>query len=989
MGIFGGYRGYSGRNRQLEDEMYRNQEEQRRINEKFRQETLKRQEEARQVQEKFNEEINRLSEEIRLLRVENRNLRNSQDAEMKRRKIDNDLAMQVKKNQIEEIQREKEEKESLTVMSEREYQEAKKRVEIIKKQLGEYLRKKNMTAIERLEEKLKKDLLIFKKEYSEGKKNLDKEALQVKEMIYEIGNFYYQNENYEKAIYYFVEYQGFIANNHKKNILKKLIHSAYECGRYEELKSYLENYQEENKTEEYLVKFQSYLKIKDLESVKVYIEKLEEQFLEKNNTILKLYWEKYISLLENYCLEYPEEKYIRYLYFLLLHEKHIFKIECLLKEFPVISDTEFFEGIVALKKKDSTLAKEKIKNYLGTIHGDLYYLDIVKDDIKKEDIGVLERYLSYDLQEIVSEFYCIESSFLLKKKYEFLVAKLKLFMQEKQGNIESYIENIQKLLEEDPRPIKEKGNNVLWIQLLEMQEYFEKISSPVSYKISEVINKHLEEDEIEKLKEGLGEIPDIDIANEYIIGDIKNELSYYKDMQCENRSTGDSKIYIEIIETMNKNRRLEKKLALQEDQKLSKRNEYFLKINNFCIEDNKIQIITEDYDSLYEEHKNQFFTMTFSQKIQEAYKLISLFQELEKEKLYFNKLNIDNLVIQNEKYCLRFIHYTNTNSNGSLSSSYSAVAKKSNSYKSPENVKSTIGMESNIYILGFLFHDIFYGYHILTGLIKENMSLLEQDKVRNAFATGEEIERNLVNHNPKERLKIKSPEKDTVELRRTLEKYYVPKSITSLIERMTSPEKSARESLEEIKQNLQDIEVDCEEYDGYIPNYFIKRDLKEVLKKMAKDIRTVTIREESLHYISSKTKFDENADALIVLDMEDGNTYQVSESGDYYVLLKKEKITDNKYSEIEIKERLDKILEEEGYAEYSEKYHISEREIQILFFSLQNILNTYFKVGILELKGEEHIKETLEKMVNEKIEIKTLFSNLDVGILFHIIDQII
>ena len=142
---------------------------------------------------------------------------------------------------------------------------------------------------------------------------------------------------------------------------------------------------------------------------------------------------------------------------------------------------------------------------------------------------------------------------------------------------------------------------------------------------------------------------------------------------------------------------------------------------------------TEDYKELYEEFKSKYTVMSYEEKLKEAGKLIEAFKKLEAEKIFFNRFNPDNLVISDGKYKFRFLNYIKTNSNGSLSSTNSSLSKKSSLYQSPEYIEKNIGKESNIYILGLMLYEIFYGYHIITGIIDSSLSLENKEKVREAF----------------------------------------------------------------------------------------------------------------------------------------------------------------------------------------------------------------------------------------------------------------
>ena len=79
-----------------------------------------------------------------------------------------------------------------------------------------------------------------------------------------------------------------------------------------------------------------------------------------------------------------------------------------------------------------------------------------------------------------------------------------------------------------------------------------------------------------------------------------------------------------------------------------------------------------------------------------------------------------------------------------MSSTNSILNKKSNFYQSPEYIEKNIGKESNIYILGLILHEVFYGYHVIMGIVDSNLSLEIKEKIKDAFYLEKDIDKSIV-----------------------------------------------------------------------------------------------------------------------------------------------------------------------------------------------------------------------------------------------------
>lgn len=984
----GFFNGMFGRRRSDDEEILRNQREQQRTQEQFRKEVLRREEEHKKNVEELHNVIFQLKEEMRTIKNEQRNLKRSKDAADKIKLDENKLREEVTQEQLEKKEKEEEELKNRNKISEKEYMEAKQITEKIKKQLEKHIEHKNSIEIEKIEKKLKENIIIFKNRFVNGRSKNMKELELVKEIIYNIANFYYNSDEYQKALDLFLEYKEFSTSKDDRNIAKGIINSSFKCGKYKDVENYLEHYYEKEKEEEYILKLKLYLKLNNEKKMEEYIEKTEELFLNDTNNIGKLYWEKYAELLEEYCLNKKNnKKFISYLFFVLLYRKKFTKIKELLTKFESFEEKEFFEGLLDLRNNENQVAAKKIKKYTETLYGKLYYLEAVKNNLNEDDICILNEFLKTKFEKIEKSMFFTDFMHIQNKKYEFLSAKLEYVVKvNRKEELSKILNEITEVLEEDSRKKQEKGNVSLWITLIKNKEYLEKLSSPLAEEIDNILQKYLSKDEILRLKDGLEEIPEIDILEEYTMLDLKNNISWYRDIKCKNNLTGDLKIYIELTETMNNEKRNEKQIALSKDQVLGKNSDYFLKIDNYYLEDNKIQIITENYTDLYEEFKDKYAVMTYDDKLKESRKLIETFQKLEKEDIVFNRLNPDNLVIGDGNYKFRFLNYIKTNSNGSLSSTNSILNKKSNFYQSPEYVEKNIGKESNIYILGLILHEVFYGYHVITGIIDSNLSLETKEKIRDAFYFEKDIDKSIVKNISSERLWGENKEKNTVKIRKIQPVYYVPKAISNLIGEILSSTKSARPSLEEISETLEDIADDTQDYTGYIPNNFKKEDLIKIINLLKENINRITVRNENLQKIISEAEYDKDTVALIVLEMNNNKVFEISEIGELYNLVERKQKEELNISKEEIKEKIEKLLLERDYKKFSEKNKISETKSEEFLYGVREILNKYFENGIIELENE---REYFEEILGNTEEVSQLFATSDSIILFKILEKLL
>ena len=976
-----------GSRQSRDEEILYNQREQQRTQEQFRNEVLRKERQHQKETKELKDIIFQLQEQMRALKNEQRNLKRSRDASDKIKLQENKIKEEVTKKQLQKKEKEEQELKNRNKISEKEYLEAKEITEKIKKQLEKHIEHKNSFEIEKIEKKLKDNIIIFKNRFVNDRNTSMKELEIVKEIIYNIANYYYNSGEYEKALNLFLEYKEFNTSEDERDVEKKIIDSSFECGKYKDVEKYLENYQEKEKEKEYISKLAFYLKLDKDEEIEKYIEKTEKLFLNDTSNISKLYWEKYSELLEEYCLNRKNnKKFISYLFFVLLYRRKFSKIKELLMKFDSFEEKEFFEGILDLKNNENRLAAKKIEKYKETLYGKLYYLEAIKNDLNENNMNDLNEFLKIKFEEVDKKIFFTDFIHIQNKKYEFLSAKLEYVRINKKEKLSDTLDEITNILEEDVRVKQERGKASLWIALIESKEYLEKLSSPLTGKINSILQKYLSEDEIEKLKDGLEELPEIDILEEYTMLDLKNNISWYKDIRCKNNLTGDFKIYIELTETMNKNKKTEKQVALSNDQKLGKNSENFLRIDNFYLEDNKIQIITEDYEELYEEFKNKYTVMPYEEKLKEANRLIEAFKKLEVEKIFFNRFNPDNLVISDGKYKFRFLNYIKTNSNGSLSSTNSSLSKKSSLYQSPEYIEKNIGKESNIYILGLMLYEIFYGYHIITGIIDSSLSLENKEKVREAFYFEKDIDKSIVKYISSDRLWEENKEKNTVKIRKIQPMYYVPEGVSDLIKEILSITKSERPSLEEISEKLEDIKYDTKNYEGYIPNNFKREDLEKVINSLKASIKRAIIRDTSLQKIFSNIKFDEKAPALIVLKMNDDRVFEISEIGEFYTLVERKKKNELNVSKEEIKEKIEKLLQEKDYKEFSEKNKISETKSEEFLYGVREILDKYFENGVMELDNE---REYFEEVLGKTEEVSQLFATSDSIILFKILEKLL
>ena len=213
-----------GSRQSRDEEILYNQREQQRTQEQFRNEVLRKERQHQRETKELRDTIFQLQEQMRALKNEQRNLKRSRDA------------------------------------SDKIKLEAKEITEKIKKQLEKHIEHKNSFEIEKIEKKLRDNIIIFKNRFVNDRNASMKELEIVKEIIYNIANYYYNSGEYEKALNLFLEYKEFNTSEDERDVEKKIIDSSFECGKYKDVEKYLENYQENEKEKEYISKLDFYLK---------------------------------------------------------------------------------------------------------------------------------------------------------------------------------------------------------------------------------------------------------------------------------------------------------------------------------------------------------------------------------------------------------------------------------------------------------------------------------------------------------------------------------------------------------------------------------------------------------------------------------------------------------------------------------------------------------------------------------------------------------
>lgn len=993
MGIFNGIFGRGGSNREIREA----QREEQRINEEFRRESRKKAEEMEQ-------QLADLSQRIRRYETELNSLKRERNYEIKRDTRETREREEVREEQIQEMQKEREESERNLRLSEEEYKEAKKVIEKMKSQIKEYTKNEDIAAIEKLEKKLNENILIFKNRFlnNQYKDEALKKLKIAGEIIYEIGNFYYNLAKYDKALNYFIKYQDFniessvqetviekMLKEEKSDLKTKIIKCSYQCGKYDDIKELLKDYGKNNNINELLLKIEIYLKLQEYEEAEEIIKIIEKEFLKEYSGdfepehAFKLQWDKYIQLLENFVLNsgIKNQNILRYLFFALLYRKKIEKMEQILNKTENFKEKDFFEGIVLLKAGKSSDAERRFTAYLDKLYGLLYYIESIKKDLKDDKIKVFDKFLNLDLEndDIVKnkkDEFIVLKNHLQAKKYEILGYKLDYFLKNKKDELKESLEQIKEVFISDGRPSFFKGNSILWLNFIKTIDYLEKIDSPLSEDFKKFLKRYVSAEDIENLNKIINEEElDINIDDEYEMQEKKNELSLYSETKCINKITKESKIYIEITENMNISEIQNKKYKLKKDQSLAEKDIHFVKIDNFFVKDNEIKIITENYEMLYEEKKEEFQAMSYREKMREAYKLLETFESLEKNNIFLRNLNIDNLIYSGEEYKYRFSNYS-VFDNKSLSSTKSLLRKKLNLYKTAEEEKREVSKEANIFILGLLFYDVFYGEHILSEILSKEMNAEEKNSIREAFLKKEPIEKNRVLNVSKRRIYLEDKEKNTVCLKKAKEEIFVPKKITELIENMLDTIEACRPSLEEVRERLENIEGELSDYTDYFPEIIEKDELEMFVDKISESIEKIIIRNKELADILPVSIYDPDISALIIIENRNGKIYEISDIGKYYAIaiIDEEKERLNKksaecdiLSELErIKSKLEDIQDSSDYKEFSEKNNISEEESMNFIYSIIETLNKYKKENILKIEKED--RKILKKISTKEKE---------------------
>lgn len=973
--------------RRREERMYENQMEERRLNNEFRREVDKKMREQQENINKLNNIVIKYEQELRELKNQNRSLRREKTYEAELQKRKNIEEMEIIQRKREQSLKEKSQLENEQNLSEKEYKSALKTIERIKEAINSNIKENNLVQLEKYEKTLRENILIFKKRFTENE--YDRAALKklnmAAEILFKIGEYYFNLKKYEKALEYFLECCEF-KYKEKNKVINLIVKSSYNCGKYDIIEKFIENYNEDNekKLEEYILKLEIYIKLEKKEEIKKIFLESKEYFYQFSEKIDKYYWKEFVTLAEKYIIENEVKEEFDTLFFYLLYIKQFGKIEELLKKIDFFHEKEFFEGLILLKNGKKAEAKKNFKKYLDKIYGMIYYIESSQDSIDSEVIKVIDKFLN--VKDIVEKKYIINNFKLLEKKYIFLSYKLNYLLNTKEKDFKNVLENINFVLENDIRSKEYKGTTILWVSILNTIEYLKKIDSPLVKDYENIIYFYLTSDEIKELKAGIEETFDVDIDEEYTILDKKNTQSMYNEIQCKSNETGKKKVFIELFETMNKKNILEKKIGLKKDKDFGDNSNVYLKIDNFSINDNKIQIITEDYDKLYEDEKEKFSVLTLEERFEKAFKLIDAFKFLEENGITINKLNPDNLVVVDGNYKFRFLNYLKTTESGSLSSTKSQIAKKSNKYKSPEDEKSSITEKSNIYILGLLLYDLFYAEDIMMGIVDEKLSLEEKMLVKEAFHKSLSIDKNLVLNNNEKRFYLENRDNNTVKLKKVLEMYFVPKEITNLLNNILDSQKVNRPSLEEIEDELRNIMDNVENFNDYIPDNIEKNRMEEFLASLKNKKVKIYIRDKQLKekLKSIKSKYDENLPALIVLKTKEGEKYEISDLGDKYtIILEKRNISLD-----EILKKLEKTLfDKEEIKKISEKLSIEKDNLEIFLYTINDKLNSYNQGEIFEVRDDREIFENVNLFTES--EINEILNNKKIDIILNKLDKIL
>lgn len=950
--------------RRRRDELREAQREEAEINSQFRREvnrTIKRHEdEMLQILGELEEQ----KEIIQNLTIQIRSLRRDQSSEAKRNMEKYQQDLEIAEREKKRREEERNIKENEEKLSEAEYREAKKYVAQIKEKIESAIEEKNEIRLESEEKKLKELLLIFKKRFKDQEYKDDslKKLRLVSEILFNVADYYFDNRKYKKALEFFWETEEF--NYNKKYLLfDRIVRCNYEIGKYEEAWEYLNKLSEKNIESDdkniinaELLRLEICIKLDKYQEARESIFKLKDILTElndKNN--LKIYVKYLIEYLNE---KKEEEDIVSLLFFSLLYLKDFKTMESLIPNFE-FTEKEFFEGVILLRGNNKGTGFTLIKNYLDTIYGKSFYFSNIQSSFKIEDLNYLDSFINLEIKNINSGNYIIDKNELMNKKYEFLGYKIEFLFKQKMIDFNKMLVEINNLFNQDKRDKKFKGNNIFWISIFKIVEYLKNTDNAIAKEFEKIIYFYLEEDTIKAIKSGIEEPIEIEIENEYKILEEKSKNSFYKEKVCENNITKNKKIFIEYFEPMSISENFNRKIALTNDKLLGEKSEHFLKIDNFSVEDSTIKIIMDNYDSTYEDIVVDYYNLTFDEKLTKAFNILDVFKELEREKKIVSKLNIDNLIIKDNKYKFRLLNFTKSLEGGSLNSTKSTLNKKSGRYRSPEITTKQQSLESNIFILGLLLYDIFYGEDILKGVIDPSLSKKEIMEVQDAFYEGLSIKKSLVFNNKLERFYDENLEKKTVKLRKVLEKYYVPQDITNLLEELLSSDKLLRPTLKEIGDKLEEIKINTKDFNGFIPNNFLKKDLAKFIKSIFLNIEKFVVREEKLKEIYSNTILDENASALIVITLKGGKKLEITDLGKIYtVLLVEEEDILEKNSRVflfeDMKKKLEEILNnDEELAKFAKKNEIDIETAEQFIFYIDERLENYSKTKVLSIKNED------------------------------------
>ncbi|MGK4198690.1 hypothetical protein [Fusobacterium sp. HC1336] len=949
--------------RRRTDELRQAQREEAEINAQFRREvnrTIKRHE------EEMSQILGELEDQkkiIRNLTNQIRSLKRDQSSEAKRNMEKYQQDLEIAERERKRKEEEKNIKENEKELSEAEYREAKKYVAQVKEKIESAIEEKNEVRLENEEKKLKELLLIFKKRFKdqEYKDESFKKLKLVSEILFNVADYYFDSRKYKKALEFFLETEEF-SYNKKYLLFDRIVRCNYEIGKYEEAWEYLNKLSEKNIESNdkdiinaELLRLEIYIKLDKYQEARESIFKLKDILVELNDkSNLKIY-AKYLT---DYLKEKKEEDITSLLFFSLLYLRDFKTIENLIKNFE-FTEKKFFEGVVLLRGNNKEAGFALIKNYLDTIYGSSFYFSNIQSNFKIEDLNYLNNFINLDIKNINSGNYIIDKNDLMNKKYEFLGYKIEFLFKQKIIDFNKVLEEINNLFNQDKRDKKFKGNNIFWVNIFKIVEYLKNTDNILAKDFEKIIYFHLEEDTIKAIKLGIEDPIEIDIENEYKILEEKSKNSFYKERVCENNLTKKKKVFIEYFEPMSISGNLNRRMALTNDKLLGEKSDCFLKIDNFSVEDSTVKIIMDNYDATYEDVVGDYYNLTFDEKIEKAFNILNVFKELAKEGKIVPKLNIDNLVIKDNEYKFRLLNFTKSLEGGSLNSTKSTLNKKSSRYKSPEITIKQQSLESNIFVLGLLFYDIFYGEDILKGVIDPSLSKKEVMEVQDAFYEGLSIKKSLVFNNKSERFYSENLEKKTVKLRKVLEKYYVPQDITNLLEELLSSDKLLRPTLKEIEEKLEEVKINTKNFNGFIPNNFLKKDLEKFVKSIFKNIEKFVVREEKLKEIYSNTILDENAPALMVITLKDGKNLEISDLGKIYtvLLVEEEDILEKNSKKIsfeDIKQKLEEILDKDEKIESFAKNNNAEIEnAQYFLYYINERLESFKNKGILELTNED------------------------------------